>query len=146
MTRNLDSTSIPENIRKCMSKEARKEANAPTIPEIQDAYNKSMERVLQRDVENYLRQRGVRRFLHLDGKAACRKNIGWPDLVFCWWGEPMAWELKAPNGKLSEEQQTTLAEMGRDGWHTFTVRSVEEAKKRLDAFEPKRLGDDDERE
>lgn len=69
--------------------------------------------------------------LHLSPRA--REHAGWPDLTFVvppvlahsngGGGVPWAVELKAEGGRLSAEQERTLADMARNGWRTLICRS-----------------------
>lgn len=95
-----------------------------------DAYR---ERDLQRQCEALLQYRGIR-YLHLSPRA--REQAGWPDLVFCVAGKPFAVELKAPGGRLSDDQRECMGAMQRDGWHTYVCRTFAEFRDVLDN-EPK---------
>ena len=96
--------------------ELKVEASKPT------KYDVNLEKELQRDCENYLRQHGIE-FLHLSPKA--REKEGWPDLVFVVDRIPHAVELKSATGKVSQEQLAVMERMASNGWRVHVIRTFE---------------------
>jgi hypothetical protein len=84
-----------------------------------------LESDLQWLCESELNRNGIE-YLHLSPRA--REKKGWPDLVFAINRVPYAVELKAPGGKLSEDQERRLSRMGNptNGWVMRVLRSFEE--------------------
>lgn len=80
------------------------------------------EKELQRLSELELNRRGIT-FLHLSHKA--REKVGWPDLVFAYYGVPVAIELKTKTGTLTKEQAECLAAMKNNGFRVYVLRSIE---------------------
>jgi hypothetical protein len=81
------------------------------------------EKELQRLCEQDLTRHGVE-FLHM--REARGNKAGWPDIVFCVVGWPVAVELKASGGRLSPEQDECLERMRLDGWRVAVVWSWDE--------------------
>lgn len=50
---------------------------------------------------------------------------GTPDMLFIFEGRPIAIELKADNGRVSDEQQGMAAQMERAGCPVFVARSLD---------------------
>jgi len=89
----------------------------PTAPNLNDA---KAEKVLQGQCESDLHTAHTA-YLHLSFRA--REKVGWPDLVFVWFGWPLAVELKSMTGTLSTEQEDMLTQMHKDGWHCYVLRT-----------------------
>jgi len=84
------------------------------------------EKDLQRQCEQELHRRGIE-YLHLSPMA--REKKGWPDLTFAWrlnliMGIPIAVELKAPAGTLSDDQVKVLTNMKANGWYVYVIRDM----------------------
>ena len=97
--------------------------NIPLMPADEKRMKKNsakLEKDLQRLCEQELSRRNIV-YLHLSPMA--REKQGWPDLVFASAGIPCAVELKSATGKLSDDQQKTLALMARNGWITAVIRT-----------------------
>ncbi len=118
----LSSTSIPESFAKRMSAKDRKELGIKLLDELRVEAEQSLESKLQKLCEQELSRKGIA-FLHLSFRA--REKKGWPDLVFCVRGMPVAVELKAATGKLTPEQQRMRLQMKANGWHFYVVRSFD---------------------
>ncbi len=99
-------------------------------PVMLDAKPAKLEKDLQRLCEHELTRRGIE-FLHLSPKA--REKVGWPDLVFCQDGAACAVELKAVDGKLSDDQVRVMDAMRSNGWECIVCRSFDTFKAFLDA-------------
>ena len=104
----------------------------PVVPD--DGKQCDEEKVLQRLCEQDLGMRGIY-WVHIPWRA--RHSKGHPDLTFCIPpkclpgqkfepGRPWAVELKSATGKVSADQQKTLALMGQNGWNVAVVRSFAE--------------------
>ena len=91
-----------------------------TVGDSHTKADKNAERQLQKLCEQELSRRNVE-YLHLSYRA--REKKGWPDLTFAWEGKPYAVELKAADGKLSEDQEACLARMKDNGWIVMVLRS-----------------------
>lgn len=105
-----------------MSPADRKALGVLTVDECRVKHEAQEEAPLQKLCEQELSRRNIV-FLHLSFRA--REKIGWPDLVFCLHGKPMAVELKSAHGRLTDEQRYTLNRMEGNGWHVDTIRSFE---------------------
>jgi len=95
-----------------------------------DAKPAKLEKDLQRLCEHELTRRGIW-FLHLSPKA--REKQGTPDLLFALAGRAVAVELKAVDGKVSEDQVRVMDAMERNGWECVVCRSFDAFKAFLDA-------------
>lgn len=75
--------------------------------------------------------------------AGPRQPVGMPDLLGCYLGRALAWEVKMPGQSygLTTKQQDTLDAWEAAGADVAVIRSPEEAAARLDAIE--READDD---
>jgi hypothetical protein len=108
------------------------------------------EKALQRQIENYLRLRGIEAIRsRMDRKTS--NNVGCPDFLFAvtthrqWiehdgdWGHlvaAVALEVKLPGKKLDPEQEKMQAAMTKrpNAWTHRVVNSVEEVKAFLDGL------------
>lgn len=61
-------------------------------------------------------------------------GVGSPDIVGCYQGRAFGWELKAPGGRLSPEQERWHAAARGRGLRVDVVRSAEEAAAALAAI------------
>jgi hypothetical protein len=59
-------------------------------------------------------------------------TAGLPDLICCYHGMFVAFEVKTPTGKLSKLQEITIQKIKDAQGQAFTVRSVREVKEALD--------------
>jgi hypothetical protein len=57
--------------------------------------------------------------------SAMGMKAGVPDLLFVYEGRPIAIELKADNGRVSDEQQGMAAQMERAGCPVMVARSLD---------------------
>lgn len=75
--------------------------------------------------------------------AGPRSAVGMPDLLGCYLGRALAWEVKLPNGSygVTEKQQDTLDAWEAAGADVAVIRTPDEVRARLDAIE--READDD---
>jgi len=119
---SLTSTNIPENIRRCMPPETRKEL-APTQPEADARHNAKCEKQLQEQIANLLRQRNITFFRQRMDKRTTGK-VGQPDFVFAVKGQACACEVKMPGGVLTRDQFSVLEKLQDNGWRTWIARSL----------------------
>ncbi len=133
---------VPEAWLKCMSPEDRKAMGKAgmTAEEAIAKFTAKNERQLQSQIVNLLRLKGIEVCWHRTDKKSAA-TVGWPDLTFAvlWTGFgtiACAWEIKMPDGKLSEEQTKTAIRMQRgvNNWTYRVIRSVDEALKELRAM------------
>jgi len=114
---------IPYEIARLMSLEDLQAIGAASYAQAEARGDARRERDLQRQCEAFLQYRGIW-YLHLSHRA--REQAGWPDLVFCVAGRPVAVELKSATGKLSDEQRECLAGLQANGQHVYVCRTFEE--------------------
>lgn len=62
-------------------------------------------------------------------------TAGLPDLILCYRGRFVAFEVKTPSGRPSKLQEITITKIKAAKGKAFIVRSVEEVKQILDSFE-----------
>jgi len=101
-----------------------------TTKEIDGKQSLKLERELHRQIVSYLQLQDV-----WIGKSRFGKRStftpGAPDIVFVWKGVPWAFECKIGNEQPTESQLAAHAQMRRNGWIVFVVRTLEEAKEFL---------------
>lgn len=92
------------------------------------------EKRLHQEVGNYLRAaKGIRWPFH---EVNSRGNPpGTLDWIFAFCRRPCAIELKTSVGRLTPEQEATIADMLADGWDVAVCRSLPEVKAFLDRIE-----------
>lgn len=129
----MKSTLLPNNILKAMSPADRLPLGkaGKTNAEIQAGIVAKNEKELQRHIANLLNLRGIIYFQSRFGKpTTIRKSA--PDFLFVFRKQPMAWEVKFGNNKLSDEQYEMAVKMGANGWQCKTIYTIEQAKDILD--------------
>ena len=119
---------LPENIRRCMPKEDRKALDTPTMPESLAKAGAKREKQLQERCMVLLRLHGVLRPNRSRMDKRKTDMVGWPDIVFCFRGRPVAWECKLPSEKLTPDQVVVADEMVTDGWTYQVIQSEEDAR------------------
>lgn len=62
-------------------------------------------------------------------------TAGIPDIIVCFHGMFVAFEVKTPTGKLTKLQEITLGKINAAGGHAYKVTSVAEVKVILDELE-----------
>ena len=85
-------------------------------------------------IAGYLGVRGVQWVVRQRRDKRTRTKKGTVDMMFAYRGIPCAWEVKRPGQELRKDQEDCREKMIADGWRHETVRSVEEAKRILDAL------------
>jgi hypothetical protein len=121
---DLNSNSLPENIRRCMPKEQRAEIGkaAMTQPEADAKFIARKEKALQENIARLLTQRGITFFRQrMDRKTS--GTVGWPDFTFAIKGRACAVECKTPEGAITQDQNMIMLALHLDGWWTFVARS-----------------------
>lgn len=63
---------------------------------------------------------------------------GIPDVICCYKGKFMAFEVKTPQGKLSKLQEITIKRINESGGVAFKVTSLQEVKDVLKGVMPER--------
>ncbi len=63
---------------------------------------------------------------------------GIPDVICCYKGKFMAFEVKTPQGKLSKLQEITIKRINESGGVAFKVTSLQEVKNILKGVMPER--------
>ena len=58
-------------------------------------------------------------------------TAGLPDIVCCYKGKFVAFEVKQPKGKVTDLQRRTIEQINSAGGAAMVVRSVDEVKERL---------------
>jgi hypothetical protein len=122
----FNSKLLPENIRRCMPKEERKELKILTDDEAQARVNRGEELKLHAQFESWCRRNGVV-YVHsrTDRKSTIAK--GHPDFTLLWGGKGCLVEFKAENGSLSPEQIEKLPEIGRANVPVLVTSSYQAA-------------------
>lgn len=123
---------LSESVLRCVSQEDRKKLGKAglTREDCEKRAQVKNERDLQRLIVSYLNLKGLEvRRDRMDKRTT--GNVGWPDLTFAAKGIPIAWETKFGAGKLSEEQELTIAKLKKNGWRCCVIRSLEQAKSEL---------------
>jgi hypothetical protein len=62
-------------------------------------------------------------------------TAGLPDIICCYRGRFVGFEVKAPDGKLSKLQEITITKIKAAKGEAFKVTSIEEIQKILEALE-----------
>lgn len=120
---------VPPHLLKLMDKKDREGLGAAglTQEEINQRNEILRERELHDQVENLLRLHQVT-FRHDRMDKKTTGTVGWPDFTFCWLGNPVAIECKAPGGFLSQEQSSIINGMKKDGWKVKVAHSLTEVR------------------
>lgn len=117
---------IPDHVLKLMHpKDKPKGPSGKTSEElIMDREIKS-ERDLQEQIAQYLTMKDIA----FDRDRMDKRRTGtkgWPDFTFAWYGTPVAIECKAPDGKLTLEQELLHGKLWHNGWTVKVVTSLQE--------------------
>lgn len=127
----LDKSTLPDSILKRITPADRKLAGLPgplaeTVKAAADKADLRREKELQRDIENWLRLRGITAIRsRMDRKTS--NNCGTPDFLFAVRGQAVAIEVKLPGCSLSDDQIRIRQGMIADGWNYSVVTSLDEA-------------------
>lgn len=117
--------SLPEHIQASPPSGNKVQSERNSSPEIEDVHD-GLERDLQQDIEDYLRQEGLY-FFH--DRSRKMNAPGFPDLVIaCWGGETLWWELKSKEGKPRKEQKLVRLQLLALGHEYEYIRSLRQAK------------------
>lgn len=81
----------------------------------------------------YLKSNNIFHWVNQAGKIPGRKLIktGVTDILGCYRGKMLAIEVKAPSGKLTDEQAEFIYAVRSNGGIAFVARSVEDVKENL---------------
>lgn len=126
-------TVLPENILRRMSPEDRKTLGkaGQTAAEAGAVADKRAERILQREIAQYLNLRGIAYgWARTDKRSTYTES--WPDFTCAVNGTPVAFEVKNATGKPTAEQEKCHEAMRGNGWQVFVVRSLAEVKAVVD--------------
>ena len=108
------------------SRDARTEEIRAELLSKPNKADEASEKRLQSLCEQMLNREKIA-YLHLSPMA--REKKGWPDLTFALWStkrsgaDPIAVELKAVGGRLSQAQKDMLNQMRDNGWKVYVIRS-----------------------
>lgn len=88
---------------------------------------------IKRKILTYLEARGIFHWVNQAGRIPGRKLIktGVTDILGCFQGRMLAIEVKAPSGKLTDEQAEFIFAVRSAGGIAFVARSVEEVAQKL---------------
>lgn len=84
------------------------------------------EKELHRQIEQWLRMKGVRCIVHSRTDRKTTQAKGVPDFLFVAFARPYAIEVKVGANKLTAEQERWLSDSVMDGWHCRVVRSLDD--------------------
>lgn len=127
-------TILPENILRRMKPEDRASLGKSGMlaREAQDKFAANCEKQVHKQIENWLRLRGIF-FIHSRTDKKTTNAVGTPDFVFAWNWErspfidrttPVAVEVKVNGNKLSDAQKAVRKQMIEDGWNYNVVDSL----------------------
>lgn len=90
---------------------------------------------IKKAIQDYLRAIGVFHWINQAGKVPGRTlaKKGVADLLGIYKGKLLAIEVKAPTGKVSDEQMEFIYSVRTHGGIAFVARSVDDVKKHLGA-------------
>jgi hypothetical protein len=117
---------LPENIRKAMAPEVRKELKAPTNEESALKYSRKTEKTLHDQFIAFCRRNCID-FVHsrMDKKPTIKS--GWPDFTCIKNNKVALIEFKSPGGELSVDQFTCILDLARSGTDVLVATSLHEA-------------------
>jgi len=84
------------------------------------------EKELQNQIDGLLRLRHIVAIRSRMDKETSN-NLGTPDFLFAIRGRAIAWEIKLPGKKLTEEQRKMMLRLTSNGWSCYVVHSVDVA-------------------
>jgi hypothetical protein len=134
------STVLPNNILMRLRPEDRAKLGKAgmTAEEAEAAFVAKNESELQSIIQTTLQRHGI--FVirnRMDKRPTVA--VGVPDLLFSINGQAVAWEVKMPGRKPTQEQVEAMDWMKRNGWEVSVIRSYDEALKeyaRLTTIQP----------
>lgn len=88
-----------------------------------------MEKKIENKIKKYLEDHGIYYFKHHGNKFS---TVGVPDIIACYKGYFLAFEVKAPKGKTSKLQDYHIAKIKRSGGIAAVVKSLEEVEDIID--------------
>lgn len=121
----IKSNLIPDNIRRLMPENQRRQLKAFTADEALQKNAELAEKEIQNQIASWLSLNGIK-FIRprMDRKSTIAN--GWPDFTFCHNGVPFTVEVKDATGSLSDEQRQLHPQLEANGWKVHTVRSLAE--------------------
>ena len=102
---------------------------AASPPQQYQAPSKSdvkLEKQLQAQIRGFLERNGITVIQNRTDRATSN-NVGTPDLLWAFKGKAIAWEVKLPGKRLTEEQEKMKAKLIADGWSYCTIYTYDEA-------------------
>lgn len=84
------------------------------------------EKELHKQIEQWLRMKGVRCIVHSRTDKKTTQAKGVPDFLFMMRGNAFAIEVKIGNNQLTKEQEAWLVDAAVDGWICRVVRSLDQ--------------------
>jgi hypothetical protein len=109
---NIKSNLLPENIRRCMPKEVRKEAGALTLVEVFDKEARREETKTHNKFIDWCNLNEVS-FVHSRTDRKSTIQPGHPDFTLLVNGRGCCIEFKAPGGKLSQDQADVITTLSK---------------------------------
>lgn len=117
---------IPENIRKCMAPQLRKELNCPTNEESKKKIEAQLEKQVHRDFQNWCNRTNVKtRHQRMDKRTSEAK--GWPDFQCMANGRICFVEFKVGGNKLTPEQDEICNWLSFNKFNVLITDSYSEA-------------------
>jgi hypothetical protein len=111
---------IPEEIRRKMG------IDAQTTAEVVAAKTDQLEEEIAQEIISLLMHAGVTTH-RANPKRKSSITVGFPDLWFSVGGLACSFEVKAAWGRLSNEQETCIAQMRKESWRVEVVTSAAHA-------------------
>lgn len=118
---------ITDGMLRCMGDELRKPMGKAgwTAEECSESNAVKLERILQKQISNWLRLHSVA-FISSRMDKRTRNTKGCPDFLFAIRGQATAVEAKRPGGTLRPDQERMRLELMRDGWRHLTAYRLED--------------------
>lgn len=128
---------LPESFRSKIAKQDRLPfgKEGVTNSEAKQKCDDRNEKELQRQIEDYLRQRDIRYVCRSRMDRRTTNAKGTPDFIFCFASKFVALEVKVGNNQLSSEQARAILDIIHNGGIAEVVRSLERVKQILDYIE-----------
>lgn len=129
----FQSAAIPENIRRCMPANDRRELKCPTQPEADAAMCRKLEKEMHNGFINELNRRGIL-YVHsrMDKKATIKS--GWPDFSLFRDGLTIFIEFKVPGNKTSEAQDKCIESLRDNAFIVHVCTSLKDAIDYINSF------------
>lgn len=129
---------IPQNYLDKMTPEDRKSFGKAgmTWAEVEVKCDHDLELKFHAQVINYFRQKEPPiAYVHANPTRKSTIRKGWPDFTIAVRGQAVAFELKGPNGELSEDQIAVRAEMEANGWRYIVAHNLGQIREVINDLE-----------